>query len=240
MVETKLSNASAREPQYDRCLKVKAEIGLTSLGLMTNQVWHDDPRRLAFLLSRYKFVSKMLKGRQHVAEVGCGDAFGSRIVLQEVKRLAVYDFDPVFIEDIRSRRSERWPIEAHLHDMLAGKLPHLYDAVYSLDVIEHIAADVEHRFVTNLCESLADNGLLIIGTPSLESQPYGSPSSKEGHINCKSGSGLHALMRHYFDTVLLFSMNDEVVHTGFAPMAHYLFAVCAGKRKGDAAGRADD
>jgi len=25
-------------------------------------------------------------------------------------------------------------------------------------------------------------------------------------------------------------MNDEVVHTGFYPMAHYLLAVCAGPR----------
>jgi len=25
-------------------------------------------------------------------------------------------------------------------------------------------------------------------------------------------------------------MNDEVVHTGFYPMAHYLFAICAGVR----------
>ena len=25
-------------------------------------------------------------------------------------------------------------------------------------------------------------------------------------------------------------MNDEVVHTGFAPMAHYLFAVCCQKK----------
>jgi hypothetical protein len=24
----------------------------------------------------------------------------------------------------------------------------------------------------------------------------------------------------------MFSMNDEVVHTGFHPMAHYLFALC--------------
>jgi hypothetical protein len=25
----------------------------------------------------------------------------------------------------------------------------------------------------------------------------------------------------------VFSMNDEVVHTGFYPMAHYLLAVCS-------------
>jgi hypothetical protein len=28
----------------------------------------------------------------------------------------------------------------------------------------------------------------------------------------------------------MFSMNDEVVHTGFGPMAHYLIALCAGPR----------
>jgi len=42
---------------------------------MTNQVWEDDPRRLTFLLARYKFVSKMLSGKKFVGELGCGDAF---------------------------------------------------------------------------------------------------------------------------------------------------------------------
>jgi hypothetical protein len=28
----------------------------------------------------------------------------------------------------------------------------------------------------------------------------------------------------------MFSMNDEVVHTGYHKMAHYLFAVCCGRR----------
>ena len=29
-----------------------------------------------------------------------------------------------------------------------------------------------------------------------------------------------------------FSMNDEVVHTGFLPMAHYLIALCCEPRSG--------
>jgi hypothetical protein len=37
-------------------------------------------------------------------------------------------------------------------------------------------------------------------------------------------------MEDYFHNVFVFSMNDEVVHTGYYPMAHYLFAVCAGKK----------
>src|SRR5471032_1013677 len=111
-----------RESQYQDLLTLEKESGIASLGLMANQVWHDDPRRLTFVLARYKFVSKMLSGRGKVAELGCGDAFGSRIVLQEVKELHVYDFDPIFIDDIARRQSERWPLLAHVHDILDGPL----------------------------------------------------------------------------------------------------------------------
>ena len=45
-----------------------------------------------------------------------------------------------------------------------------------------------------------------------------------------SGKALKALFEQHFHNVLLFSMNDEMVHTGFAPMAHYLFVICTGKR----------
>ena len=128
-----------REPQYNRCLELRDTIGLTSLGLMTNQVWYDDPRRLTFLLARYKFVAKMLAGRRNVGEVGCGDAFGTRVVLQEVPDVTVYDFDPLFIQDIRARRDERWPLKAEVHDIVAGPLPRKHEALFSLDVIEHIA-----------------------------------------------------------------------------------------------------
>jgi hypothetical protein len=223
-------DAETREPQYNRCLEIKARQGLTTLGLMTNQVWEDDPRRLAIMLSRYKFVSKMLSGRKFVGELGCGDAFGTRIGLQEVERIVAYDFDPVFVDDIRSRPSERWPIEARVHDILTSKLPFEHDAIYSLDVIEHIRSADEDKYLLNLRDSLTDEGVLIVGSPSLESQAHASPPSKAGHINCKSGAELKALLQHYFENVFLFSMNDEVVHTGYYPMAHYLFAVCCQKK----------
>jgi 2-polyprenyl-3-methyl-5-hydroxy-6-metoxy-1,4-benzoquinol methylase len=216
-----------REPQYNRCIELKNTVGLASLGLMTNQVWYDDPRRLTFLLARYKFVAKMLSGCRNVGEVGCGDAFGTRVVLQEIADVTVYDFDPLFIEDIRERREERWPLKAEVHDIVRKRLPRKHDALFTLDVLEHIAPEDEHAFLSNLCESLSDNGLLMVGTPSLESQPHASPISKAGHINCKSGNELEALLEKYFAHVFMFSMNDEVVHTGFSPMAHYLFALCA-------------
>jgi Methyltransferase domain len=228
------AGGGTREPQYNRCLEIKDKQGLTSLGLMTNQVWEDDPRRLTFLLARYKFVSKMLSGKKFVGELGCGDAFGTRIVMQTTQKVITYDFDPVFVDDIRRRQSERWPVETHFHDILEAPLPNQHDGIYSLDVIEHIPRTAEHVYLNNLRASLTSDGVLIIGSPSLESQAYASPPSKAGHVNCKSGDELKALLQYYFENVFLFSMNDEVVHTGFAPMAHYLFAVCCQKKMDEA------
>lgn len=224
------SSESTREPQYNRCLEIRDKQGLTPLGLMTNQVWEDDPRRLTFLLARYKFVSKMLSGKKFVGELGCGDGFGTRIVMQTVERVVAYDFDTVFVEDIRQRQSQRWPLEVHYHDILEGALPNKHDGIYSLDVIEHIPRSEEHLYLEHLRDSLTEDGVLIVGSPSLESQAYASPPSKAGHVNCKSGEELKAVLKNYFQNVFLFSMNDEVVHTGFAPMAHYLFAVCCQKK----------
>jgi hypothetical protein len=221
---------ATREPQYADCVDVARQFGFTSLGLITNQVWHDDPRRLTFVLARYKFVAKMLSGKSAVAEVGCGDAFGARIVLQEADSVDLYDFDPVFIDDVRRRQSPRWRFGAAVHDIVLAPLPRLYDGIYSLDVIEHVERSDEDAYLENLRDSLATDGVLVVGSPSLESQAHASPQSKAGHVNCKSGADFKQLMERHFRNVFLFSMNDEVVHTGFYPMAHYLIAVCCGKK----------
>lgn len=221
------TDSSTKEPQYQALVNLKKGKGLTTLGMMNNQVWHDDPRRLVFTLSRYKFVAKLLAGKQRVLEVGCGDAFASRIVKQEVQSLTVIDFDPIFIADIQDRADTQWPMKAAVHDMFAGPYPDSFDAIYSLDVLEHIDAANEIKFIENILESLDPNGVLIVGMPSLESQSYASPQSKIGHVNCKSGKDLQALFERYFYNVFLFSMNDEVVHTGYTPMAHYIIAVCS-------------
>lgn len=220
-----------REPQYQRCVELHERYGPARMGMMSSQTWHDDPRRLLFVLSRYKFVAKMLRGRANVLEVGCADAFGSRIVRQEVDRLTAIDFDPVFIENARDVAAAAWPVELRVHDMLAGPVEGEFDAAYSLDVLEHIPPTDERTFVSHIVKSLSPTGVLIVGSPSLQSQQHASELSRAGHVNCKDEEGLRTLMTGYFDNVFTFSMNDEVVHTGFAPMAHYLFALCCGAKR---------
>jgi len=198
--------------------------------MMRNWDWHVDPKRFAFTFARYKFVAKMFEGYGRVLEVGCGDAFATRLVQQTVKKIVVADFDKNFIDDIESRQEPGWMLDARLHDMIAAPIEENFDGVYSLDVLEHVAKSDEHRFVANICRSLAGHGSAIFGMPSLDSQIHASPASKEGHVNCKTGAELRDFLGEYFHSVFIFSMNDEALHTGFFPMSHYLLTVCANKR----------
>ena len=220
-----------REAQYQFLLEMRDRYGLQRIGVMSSQTWAEDPKRLVFVLARYKFVAKMLAGKARVLEVGCADAFGTRIVAQETGAVTAVDFDPVFIEEARAVADERWPIDLRVHDMLAGPIAEGFDAAYALDVLEHIAPSDEDRFIANVASSLDDYGVAIFGMPSLESQAYASPGSKEGHVNCKSAPDLKETLERRFHNVFIFSMNDEVVHTGFHKMANYVIGLCCSPKR---------
>lgn len=228
---TMIEKLLTKEPQYSMLRDVVNKHGLSKFGLMANESWNQDPKRTLFTLARYKFVAKMLSGKQRVLEVGCADAFGTRLVQQEVEHVTATDFDPVFIEDAKSRFNPNWPMTLKVHDIIASPMAEQFDAAYSLDVLEHIQKNDEKAFIANIKASVKAGAPIIIGMPSLESQVHASPQSKAGHVNCKSGNELKLFLGKHFANVFIFSMNDEVVHTGFYPMAHYLMALCCGARE---------
>ncbi len=199
------------------------------LGLTSGSTYYKDPKRLLFLLSRYKFVAKMFSGFASVAEIGCGDGFGSRLVRQAVCNLDCFDIDPIFIDDAQKRVDEEYPIRFYVDDILNSKIEKKYSGIYSLDVLEHISKDQEDVYLRNVTDILEKDGCLIVGMPSLESQPYATADKNE-HINCKNGDDLKKLLQNYFKNVFLFAMNDEVIHTGFTKMAHYNICLCTSKK----------
>lgn len=218
------------EPQNIANTSVMLKRGSEVFGHGAGFTWHDDPRRLVFMLSRYKFVAKMMDGLDHVLEIGCGDGFGARIVAQAVKRVTGIDFDPAYIESANATANPRWPVTFREHDLLEEPVEGTFDGVFALDVLEHIQQDKEELFIRNGIKGLTEHGICIFGMPSLESQPYASAGAKIGHVNCKEQPALKALMQTFFHNVFMFSANDEVVHTGYSKMAHYNIALCCGKR----------
>ena len=194
------------------------------LGSYSSYSWQNDPKHLVFSLARYKFVSKILNGKNNVLEIGAGDGFKSKIVDDTVKKLDLCDVT-------RSSKNEYDSYSPNknkyfLHDFIQKPTKKKYDAIYSLDVIEHINKNKCNRFVKNMKNSLKSRGVLIVGTPSLSSQKYASKYSKKFHVNCFDKNDLHVYMNKYFANVFTFGMNDEVVHTGYDKMCHYIFAIC--------------
>lgn len=218
---------SCKEAQYDTQFKALEDLGHVNLGPTASYIWRNDPRHLCFLLARYKFCSKLLAGKKNVLEVGCGEGFGLRIVLQTVERIHGIDFDPLFIELAEKQYSkENFKCSFSVLDITRetpDKGP--YDGAYALDFIEHIHPDLEHEAMVNICKVLSKHAVCIVGTPNINARPYASHGSIIGHINLKNAETLKELMDNYFNNVFIFSMNDEVVHTGFYPMANYLIGV---------------
>jgi 2-polyprenyl-3-methyl-5-hydroxy-6-metoxy-1,4-benzoquinol methylase len=227
-----MKDKRTKEPQNQVQIDTYNQKGPCQLGPWTSYIYRTDPRHLGFLLARYKFVGKMLAGKENVLEVGCGDAFGLPVVLQQVASIHAIDFEPLVLDDAKRRLAHEGVtgVSLAVHDIIDGPVGGKFDAAYSLDVIEHIPRSQEDRFMSNICASLLPQGVCIIGTPNLDAEKYSSPASKEGHVNLKNATTLRELLLEYFYNVFIFSMNDEVVHTGFYPMAHYLFGMGVGLR----------
>lgn len=119
------------------------------------------------------------------------------------------------------------------HDMNLGSLDNIFvDAIYLIDVIEHVDPEKEDRFIKNMIASYEnkENAVMIIGTPNLAASKYASAQSTAVHINLKSQNDSKALLYKYFNNVFMFGMNDEVVHTGYGSMCHYIWGVACGLR----------
>lgn len=189
----------------------------------------DNPRHLLFTLSRYKFAAKTLpETKSSVLELGCGEGIGTLMLAEGGHDITAVDFD----EEAIGYATEllKKPNISFIQGDILGKSFGQFDAVVSLDVIEHIPQSDEDSFMGTVRDSLVGTGQCLIGTPNITAAQYASPRSAVGHVNLFTAERLSALISKYFEKVFMFGMNDEVAHTGYFPMCHYLLALGTGKR----------
>lgn len=191
------------------------------------QFWNT-PRHILFTLARYKFAMKMIGNKKRLLELGCNEGLGTYYLTEFALEALGVDFDDTAIKWAKDNL-ERDGL-SFLNDNFIDKQYGEYDAVVSYDVIEHIYSHNEDNFFQTCLNNLSKSGILIIGTPNKESARFSNQELAGAHVNLFSGDRLVEKLQQYFHNVFLFSQNDELIHTGYTPMAHYLICLCCYKK----------
>ncbi|MEQ8228961.1 MAG: class I SAM-dependent methyltransferase [Rhodospirillales bacterium] len=201
-------------------------------GPYASHKWRDDPRYITFILSRYKHAAKILRGKKTVVDIGCGDAFGFPILLQEIDRVHGIDIEKVVLDDIRAR-DVLPPDRATfaLHNIVTdGPLEQKFDAAVSFDLLSSIPRSDEEAFITNICRSLDEDAIFVLGAQNGISTQYSLAQSHMDQDNFKDYDEMVAYMRPHFHNVVIIGMNDETIHTGRETMTQYFLALGFGPR----------
>lgn len=186
--------------------------------------FHKSPRRMLQALSYYKFAAHLIGKNKRVLDIGCNEGICTWLFGKECGYALGVDFDEEAIETAKAN-FQGPSVDFLAGDILKTRIEGNWDAVVNFDVIEHIMPENVSAFMEGILSYLSPHGIAVIGTPSEISQQFASPFARKGHINIYSPERLEEEMRRYFTHVFMFAVNDEVVHTGYLKLAHYLIAV---------------
>ena len=197
------------------------------LGPSASAQWRDAPEHLAMVLARYRAASALIGSSRSVAEFGCGEGIGARILASGRERYTGFDRDADALD------YARWAVTAptvafHETDVLelgTDAVRDVYDAIVALDVIEHLSESDGRRLVAIARGLLRSNGVLVIGTPSRRFDHLASAQSRAAHVRTYLPAELDALLFDHFRLVQSFGMQDTGLHLGHPDARHYLLGV---------------
>ncbi|MDR3623854.1 MAG: class I SAM-dependent methyltransferase [Chlamydiales bacterium] len=200
-------------------------------GENVSHCFYREPRKMLNFLSYYKFAAKLIGVGKKVLDIGCDEGLGTVVIGKECGFAKGIDVNEVAIEAARGNFTSS-NVEFEVQNVLQKSTQELWDAVISFGFIENVLLENVSKFFKKITSSLKEDGLAVIGTPSLISQQFVSETSKKGYVNIYSPERLEKEMKEHFEFVFMFAANDEVVHAGFLPLAEYLIVVgCKKKNK---------
>jgi len=114
---------------------------------------------------RIKKVLKLIGSGGRVLDIGCGDGFISKMIIEKENKVVGIE-----IAENAIKKCKKKGIEVHDLDLNSDwqkKLPGKFDVVYAGEIIEHIF-DTD-KFLVNIRKALKPDGHLVIDTPNLAS-----------------------------------------------------------------------
>lgn len=160
---------------------------------------------------RYQSVLELVRGKV-VLDAACGEGYGSALMASVAERVTGLDIDPGTV----ARARESYGGQANLC-FLQGSIAALpledgsVDAVISFETIEHVAQELQRRFLEEIARVLRAGGFLVMSTPNREvySDRYGYQN--EFHVKEFYREEFIAFLGQKFRFVKLYGQNFRVV-----------------------------
>ncbi len=153
---------------------------------------------------RYFAAASMATGKE-VLDIACGIGYGSHLLSQQARRVVGVDVDPATISCARDKYS------APNLNFLAGDCGHIpipgqavFDLIVSFETIEHVAADVQKSFLSEVKRLLKPGGLFLVSTPNKHLNTPPSTLPNPYHLHELTPDDFKLLMRQHFGTVRFF------------------------------------
>ena len=173
---------------------------------------------LLFHLARYKFVGRQLKKNWDVLEVGCGTGYGSNLLSKFAGHVNACELDLSLL--VRARERFVQPNLSYTDTPEKAE----YDAVVSLEVIEHMTKDYGYKLLDFIDSHLKSKGLAFISTP--RKIDNASDNRKKYHLHEYTADEFVSMLEERFARVLLFAQNDELISSQNPENAWNFIAVC--------------
>ena len=217
--------SSKESPLYSNAFKDYQNNGKFKLGPLSSNKLREDQQYVMFQMSRYKHAARILENKKNVLDIGSGDGIGIPILCQYFEKVTSTDIDENMLFHARNNLADSLSCEFILNNFYEKSLQEKYDAAFCFDVLSLIDPSFEQNWITNICKSLKGDGILILGTQNKNSIKYGNPRNHLDQPNFKTYEELNLLFSSYFTNTLIFSMNDETIHTGKRNTAQYFIAL---------------
>jgi 2-polyprenyl-3-methyl-5-hydroxy-6-metoxy-1,4-benzoquinol methylase len=190
--------------------------------------YKDSPIDFFILLARYKFAARLIRKDQDIIDVGCGKGYGTVFLSKYAKNVVGVDRDDELISYNSNEHSDNDQISFKTMDLLEIDKSDIarYDAVVSMDVIEHFVKEDIPLAVENYSKLIKDDGFAIIGTPNIASRDFASQRRIDTHPFEFTDKEFEETLKKSFKNVFMFSMTDEIVSTQFTGLSWYLMALC--------------
>ena len=174
-------------------------------------------------VNRYKWAASHLENGWDVLDAACGSGYGDPILLTVCEKVVGIDISPDAVNYAIKKR-DRLKMNHRLHYIqcsvaeISAEIKNMkFDAVVSIETIEHVDERSQVKFLNGIKSVLKPNGVLLMTTPIKGTEPM-----TEYHVREFGASEFTSFLRARFSDVFFDSPEK------FGVKDNFMLAVCRG------------